>query len=207
MICIDDLIILRETYEEYLTGSIKVTVSPLRNLNTSRQEYFLFIAKNSVPRVHIWLSKHFSQCNRWQVRENIKYMFFLSWKGVLKDQGSSQSYWKNIEEKQWHINTLWNEICAKSLKPCINEEKFHIRVFPDCTVAIACIINIGISHLYLCHHFTKLIWEPAERKSIYTIAAQIPGVKKIGADRKSKEFHLTENRCYVLKTYQKPWCC
>ena len=44
-----------ETYEEYFIGSIKVikNVSPLRILNTSRQEYLLVITRNNVPRVHI----------------------------------------------------------------------------------------------------------------------------------------------------------
>ena len=120
-------------------------------------------------------------------------MFFLSCKGVLKDQGSSQSYWKNIDEEQCYEkqkNKLWNENCTKSLKPCINEEKIQIKLFRNCATAIACINKIGISHLDICNRFSKLIWKWTERKGIYTIAAQIPGLKNIGADREYKELSV-----------------
>ena len=38
----------------------------------------------------------------------------------------------------------------------------------------------------LCHHFTKLIWEWAEKKGIHITIAHIPGAKNIEAGKESR---------------------
>ena len=73
------------------------------------------------------------------------------------------------------------------LKSFIKEEKIHIKVLSDSTTAIGCINKLGTSHSDICHHFTKLIWEWAEKKGIHITAAHILGDKNIEADRESRE--------------------
>ena len=73
------------------------------------------------------------------------------------------------------------------LKSFIKEEKTHIKVFSDSTIAIGSTNKIGTSHSDIYHHFTKLIWEWAEKKVIHITAAHIPADKNIEAHRESKE--------------------
>ena len=137
MIWIDDLIILRQTYEEYLTGSIKVTKLFLRLEFLMHRDKSSFLSSQEIA----YQRFIFDSANIFlSVTDDKKDKIQKScWKGVLKDLISSQSYSKNIDEKQWHVSTLWNENCTKSLNPCINNEKIHIKLFPDWTVAITCI--------------------------------------------------------------------
>lgn len=95
-----------------------------------------------------------------------------------------------LDDKQWHINALELKTIFLDLKSFIKEDKTHIMVFSESITAIACINKIGISHLDICHRFSKLIWKWTERKGIYPIAAQIHGVKNIGADRECKELSV-----------------
>ena len=69
----------------------------------------------------------------------------------------------------------------------VQDNEIHVKVFSDSTSAIACINKLGTSHLQLCHHITKQIWEWAGKKDIHITTAHIPGHKKINADRESWE--------------------
>ena len=76
------------------------------------------------------------------------------------------------------------------MKSFIKEEKIHVKVFSDSATAIGCINKLGTSHPDICHHFTKLVWEWAEKKGIHITAAHMPGDKNIEADRKSRELSV-----------------
>ena len=75
-----------------------------------------------------------------------------------------------LEKKQWHINAFERKAMLLGLKFFIKEEKTHIKVFSD-----------------ICHHFTKLIWEWAEKNTIQITGAHIPEEKNIEAHRESKQ--------------------
>ena len=96
-----------------------------------------------------------------------------------------------LEEKQWHINALELKAILVGLKSFIKQEKIQIKVFSDSASAIRCINKIGTSHSDICHYFTKLIWEWAEKKAIHITAAHIPRVKNKKADRESRSYQLT----------------
>ena len=103
-----------------------------------------------------------------------------------------------LEEKQWHINALELKAIFLDLKSFIKEEKIHIKVF---TTAIGCINKIGTSHSDIYHHFTKVIWEWAEKKDIHITAAHIPGNKNIEADRESRELSVDLEWMLCWKSY------
>ena len=108
-----------------------------------------------------------------------------------------------LEEKQLHINALELEARLLGLRYFIKEEKIHIKVFSDSTTAIGCINKTGTSHSDICHHFTKLIWEWAEKKGIHITAAHIPGDKNIEADRESRELSVDLEWMLYLKSLSK----
>ena len=95
-----------------------------------------------------------------------------------------------LEEKQWHINALELKAILLGLKSFIKQEKIQIKVFSESASAIRCINKIGTSHSDICHYFTKLIWEWAEKKAIHITAAHIPRVKNKKADRESRELSV-----------------
>ena len=84
----DDLITIGETCEKCVRGSMKAIKMFLRlgfllhpdKITFSPSQEMTYLA------VHIWLSKYVIECNRWQKRNNTVGMYFLSGRGVLKDQ-------------------------------------------------------------------------------------------------------------------------
>ena len=82
-------------------------------------------------------------------------------------------------------------------------EKTHIKVFSDSTIAIGSSNKIGTSHSDICHHFTKLIWEWAEKKRIHITAAHIPEDKNIEAHRESKELLVDLDHMLCSKSLSK----
>ena len=89
------------------------------------------------------------------------------------------------------------------MKSFIKEQRIHIKVFSDSTTAIGCINKLGTSHSDICHHFTKLISEWAEKKGIHITEAHIPGDKNIEADRESRELSVDLESMLCSKSLSK----
>ena len=64
-----------------------------------------------------------------------------------------------LAEKNWHKNTLKLKSILLSLMSIVKIYGIHVKIFSDSTTAIACINKLGTTHLELCHHITKQIWE------------------------------------------------
>ena len=63
-----------------------------------------------------------------------------------------------------------------------------VKVFSGSSTATACINKLDSTHLELCHHITKQIWEETDKKDIINITgAHISSHKNINADRKSRD--------------------
>lgn len=111
----------------------------------------------------------------------------LGW-GATFDNQEIGGHWSDIEQS-YHINALELVACFNALKSFFKDQRdTSIKVMTDNVTAVSYINNMGGIHSQLCNDLASQIWTWCIDRSIWLLAAHIPGVENVVADRKSRKF-------------------
>ena len=111
----------------------------------------------------------------------------IGW-GGLTDVNKTGGQWKK-EEQNFHINVKELLAILYSLQSlCGKCQNITIKILSDNTTAVNYVNNMGGTK-QLCNSVARKIWEWAKQRSVWLLAAHLPGKLNVEADKLSRTLH------------------